>query len=129
MATFTSRLANFSFSMRIDGVKRYFSFTHKGQPFTEGILTILDDKIAKALHQHPDYGTIFKQTDEPAPAEGRSEPIETANIKHFYTNVTKSQEAKEILVREHNVEPDELKTKEAIKKKAEILNISFPNLK
>lgn len=124
MAIFKSNRMNHCVSMRINGVNRYFDFLPKGREYTCGICVVQDPKIAAALHKHPMYGIDFVELEEAK--------VETKQEKKFvavYPDVTKSQEAIAILVEKHGVtDAAGLKTKAAIKKVAEELNISFPNL-
>jgi len=127
MAIFQSRLAGYCLTMKIGGANYHFSFVPQGNPYTGGLLSVANEKIAAALCKHPQYGNIFTRIDTP---EVKEEPKETKKTYiASYPDVTKSQEAKEILVNKYSADATKLTGKAAILKVAEELNIEFPNLK
>lgn len=112
--------------MKIGGHTRFFNFTAKGSPYTYGYLYVSKPEEIAALKKHPYFGsiiTIADGDDTPTPEKKQKEYAAS------YPEVTKSQEAIAILAEKHGVtDAAGLKQKAAIKKVAEELNISFPNL-
>jgi hypothetical protein len=124
MAIFYSTIPNLSTFTQVDGVKYRIKFIPRSKPYNNGILATSDKDLIAAIRKHPYFGTVFTELKEdiPAPAEEKKE------YSAIYEDVTKSQEARELLVNKYGVNADTLKNKAAIKQAAEELNILFPNL-
>jgi len=126
MAIFLSTIPGLSTSLRVKGAIYRIKFVPRDKPYNNGILAIQDDSVAAALRKHPYFGNIItEQVDETPVVQEPEKKLFVAE----YPEVTKSQEAIAILAEKHGVtDAAGLKTKAAIKKVAEDLNISFPNL-
>lgn len=110
--------------MRIDGAIYSIRFVPRDKPYSDGIYAVSDAKLIRAIRKHPYFGSVITEMEEEtaAPVEEKKE------FAASYPDVTKSQDAKEILVSRYGVDADVLTNKAAIRKSAEELNISFPNL-
>lgn len=124
MAIFLSTIPNLSTSMRIDGAVYGIRFVPRDKPYNNGMFAVSDTKLVRAIRKHPYYGSVITEMKEEtaAPVEEKKEYAAS------YPDVTKSQDAKEILVSQYGVDANVLTNKAAIKKSAEELNIDFPNL-
>ncbi len=124
MAIFLSTIPNLSTSMRIEGAVYSIRFVPRDKPYSNGIFAVSDTKLVRAIRKHPYYGSVITEMEEEtaAPVEEKKE------FAASYPDITKSQDAKEILVSQYGVDADVLTNKAAIKKSAEELNIDFPNL-
>lgn len=124
MAVFLSTIPNLSTSMRIDGAIYSIRFVPRDKPYSDGIYAVSDAKLIRAIRKHPYFGSVITEMEEEtaAPVEEKKE------FAASYPDVTKSQDAKEILVSRYGVDADVLTNKAAIRKSAEELNIDFPNL-
>lgn len=127
MAIFLSNIPGLSTSMRIKGSVYRIKFTPREKPYNNvGVYATRDTDVINALRKHPYFGSFITEQVDETPAEVQAEKKEFAAS---YAYVTKSQEAKEILVSKHGADASTLTNKAAIKKAAEDLNIDFPNLK
>lgn len=124
MAIFLSSIPSLSTSMRVDGAIYRIRFIPRDKPYSNGIFAVSDKSLIAAIRKHPYFGTVITEQYEPAAATIEEPKTYTAT----YPEVTKSQEAKDILVSKYNAAADTLTNKAAIRNAAEELNISFPNL-
>lgn len=112
--------------MRIDGAVYGIRFVSRDKPYNNGMFAVSDTKLVRAIRKHPYFGNVItelhEETAAPATSENKKAYVAT------FPDVTKSQEAKEILVSKYNVSAETLTNKAAVKNAAEELNISFPNL-
>ncbi len=124
MAIFLSSIPNLSTSMRVNGAIYRIRFVPRDKPYYNGIFAVSDPLLVAAIRRHPHFGTVITEQVEPSdtPTE------EPKTYAAAYPEVTKSQDAKDILVSKYHAAADSLKSKEAIRQAAEELNISFPNL-
>lgn len=126
MAIFLSTIPNLSTSMRVKGAVYRIQFVPRDKPYNNGIFAVSDAVLVNAIRKHPYFGNVItelhEETDAPATSENKKAYVAT------YPDVTKSQEAREILVSQYNVSAETLTSKAAIKNTAEELNISFSNL-
>lgn len=126
MAIFLSTIPGLSTSIRVKGAIYRIKFVPRDKPYSNGILAIQNGDVAAALRKHPYFGNIITEQVDETPVV--QEPEEKKFVA-VYPDVTKSQEAIVILAEKHGVtDAAGLKQKAAIKKVAEELNISFPNL-
>lgn len=124
MAVFLSTIPNLSTSMRVNGAIYRIRFVPRDKPYSNGLFAVSDPVLVAAIRKHPYFGTVITEQWE-ASAATVEEPKAYAAT---YPDVTKSQEAKDILVSRYNAPADSLTSKAAIRQAAEELNISFPNL-
>lgn len=124
MAVFLSTIPNLSTSMRVNGAIYRIRFVPRDKPYNNGILATGDTSLIAAIRKHPYYGTILTELKEDIPTPTEKPKVYAAT----YPDVTKSQDAKDILVSHYNATADSLTSKAAIRQAAEELNISFPNL-
>ncbi len=126
MAIFLSTIPNLSTSMRVKGAIYRIQFVPRDKPYNNGIFAVSDTALVSAIRKHPYFGNVItelhEETAAPATSENKKAYVAT------FPDVTKSQEAKEILVSKYNVSAETLTNKAAVKNAAEELNISFPNL-
>ncbi len=124
MAIFLSAIPNLSTSLRVNGAIYRIRFVPRDKPYYNGIFATSDKPLVAAIRKHPYFGSVItEQVDDIIiPQE---EPKVYAAV---YTDITKSQDAKDILVSKYNARADSLTSKAAIRQAAEELNISFPNL-
>lgn len=128
---FTCKFQTYTTFLVVNGVEHAIRFVPKGAPYKHGCYVCTDENVAKALHKHPSYGTIFVEESTGMIADRPAELLKEKNYIASYPEVTKSQEAIAILVDKHGVDADSLKSlknKAAVKEAAEKLNISFSNL-
>jgi hypothetical protein len=123
MTVFISSILNYSTSMVVDGATYHISFTNRGKPYNYGYYVCGNDKLAKALEKHPEYGKYFRLQEEK-----KVEPKVERVYNKVYEEVKRTQEANKILVDEYGVEKDQLKSKADALSIADKLNIHFPNL-
>lgn len=112
--------------MRVKGAIYRIQFVPRDKPYNNGIFAVSDAVLVNAIRKHPYFGDIITELSEDTTAPAVLE--EKKAYVAGYPGVTKSQEAKEILVNQYHVGEETLTNKAAIKKAAEDLNISFPNL-
>ena len=110
--------------MRVKGAVYRIQFVPRDKPYNNGIFAVSDAVLVNAIRKHPYYGSVITEMEEEtaAPVEEKKE------FAASYPDITKSQDAKEILVSQYGVDADVLTNKADIKKSAEELNIGFPNL-
>lgn len=125
MTTFHSLIPNLLVPIKVDGHVRYLKFVPKGRPYKYGYLYLGDEKEIAALKNHPDFGSIITIAHEDNTPQVEQEVKEYAKV---YPDVTKTQEAKQILKDEYDYPIETITSKAAAKAAAEELNISFPNL-
>lgn len=125
MAIFLSTIPNLSTSIRVNGAIYRIKFIPRDKPYSNGLFAVSEQDVVNAIRRHPYFGNVITEMVE----EG-STPVEIKK-KEFsatYPEITKSQDAKEILVNKYKVNNDILINKATIKKAADELNIDFPNL-
>ena len=112
--------------MRVKGAIYRIQFVPRDKPYNNGIFAVSDTALVNAIRKHPYFGNVITELREEtaAPATSDDEKAYVAT----YPDVTKSQEAKEILVGQYSVSAETLTSKAAVKNAAEELKISFPNL-
>ena len=110
--------------MRVNGAIRDFKFVPRQAPYDNGMLVVADANLANAIRKHPYFGKVITEVGEPTE--------EHVEVKHeyaaVYPDVTKTQEAKDILLNVYHQDIEGIRSKAAALKAAEELNISFPNL-
>ena len=123
MAEFRSTIPSLNVTMKVNGCNRYFSFTAKGRPYTYGYLYVHNRDEIEALKKHPQFGSVITLYED----KQEEKKVDKKVYAHTYPNIKKSQEVKEILVRDHNVDASKLNSKASIKLVAEELRIAFPD--
>lgn len=126
---FTCKFQTHTTFIVVNGVEHTVRFTPKGAPYAYGCYICTDPLVAKALHKHPNYGKIFIEDSTGMIADRPAELVKEKNYIATYPEVTKPQEAKEILVGKHGVDATKLTNRAAIKKVAKDMSIEFANLK
>ncbi len=124
MAVFFSTISNLSTSMRVNGAIYRIRFVPRDKPYCNGLFAVSDPSLVAAIRKHPYFGTVITEQSEPSVVPADKPKAYAAT----YPDVTKSQDAKDILVSKYHAAADALTSKAAIRQAAEALNISFPNL-
>lgn len=125
MIVFKSKIRNYSTFVKVDGATRRISFRDRGLLDSFGYYICTSDAVASALRKHPAYGDIILCADEDKPAEEAPARVYDA----VYPDVRRTQEANTVLQETYGVDKELLKSKADALKKADELNIAFPNLK
>lgn len=125
MIVFKSKIRNYCTSIRINGETRRIAFRDRSNNDSHGYYLCTSDDVARALRQHPAYGSIITCKQETPAAE----PAPAREYAATYTDVKRTQDANKVLVETYGVDKELLKSKADALQQAERLNISFPNLK
>lgn len=123
MAVFISSAQSFLTYIEVDGEYVAVRFRERGVPYNTGMFTTSNEKIAEAIRKSSYFGRSIKEI-----VEEKKEKKEEKVYDFTYPDVTRTQDANRILSEKHGVDTSELKTKALTLKKAEEINVSFPNL-
>ena len=124
MAVFHSVIPSLSTQVKVNGKACFVTFTPKGRPYNYGYAYVSNPKTVEAIKKHPYYGKYITLEVEDAPIKTEKEP---KVVKKEFPEVTKTQEAKEILKNEYGYSED-IRSKAAAIAAAEEVGVSFPNL-
>ena len=118
--------------VKVRGKARFVTFLPKGRPFNYGYLQVGDPDMIAAIKKHPYFGKYITVAHEdkpevPVEAEAAVKTQEEVKKKE-YPEVTKTQEAKEILKNEYDYPVESIRSKAAAHVAAEEVGIVFPNL-
>lgn len=124
MKTYYSKGREYNIYVMMNGKPFAVRFRDMGQRLHRGVFCTDNKELAAALESHPRFNDMFFLV------EGTIEPKEEPKPRVYdYTyHARRTQDAIRILVEMHGVDRDELKRKADLLKKADELNIAFPEL-
>lgn len=111
-----------TFPVKVSGKVIYLTFSGPNNQYKTSI-----EEVQKAIEKTDLYkqGTIILTRQQ-----GNVESTTTTTVEpKVYPDITEYQDAAEVLKKEHNVAHQSVRSPELILKKAQELNVSFPNLK
>ena len=132
---FHSVIPSLSTQVKVRGRVRFVTFTAKDRPYGYGYLHVGDPEMIAAIKKHPYFGKYITVAQEDKPAEQEANKVSGSTVqeskevrKKEDPEVTKTQEAKEILKNEYDYPVESIRSKAAAHVAAEEVGISFPNL-
>ena len=124
MKTYYSKGRSYIANVKVKDKPVFVKFRDMGQYYNRGVFSTNNPELAEALENSPRFNECFFLEG------GKIDVIVEEKPRQYdYTyQVTRTQDAKRILVECHNIDADSIKNRRDVLEKADELNISFPNL-
>ncbi|MBO7234105.1 MAG: hypothetical protein J6V13_03855 [Paludibacteraceae bacterium] len=121
---FTAYPKRYSYDVNVKGRSVNIRFRDRGSIYKTGIYTTTDSEIATAIRKSDVFGTVVHEEVDRIVVDYKPKVDYVAE----YAEVTRTQDANKILVEKYGVDKSTLRSRQDALRKAEELNINFPNL-